>query len=178
MSAGCSPRPASTCRSTQLSAKFIRPPSNQRGHGTPRETSRTRVYGRLKRRPRSFTTASQYQSGSAILRRCSSSRELTPRARRKRARRVRSAYSRVGRQTISPLPVSVIPSSREGSVLGGGLLGQRGGECQDQRGVGERDQLAMPRRERIVAGDRIPPALDQRVEADHQDDQKQRRLRD
>src|SRR5438128_1699284 len=178
MSAGCSPRPASTCRSTQLSAKFIRPPSNQRGHWTPRETSRTRVYGRLKRRPRSRTTASQYQSGSATLRRCSSSSELTPRERMKRASRVRSAYSCVGRQTISLVPVSVIRSSREGSVLGGRLLGQRGGECQDQRGVGERDQLALPRRERVVAGDGIPPALDQREEADHQDDEEQRRLRD
>src|SRR5438445_9338639 len=126
MPAGGSPRPASTCRSTQLSAKFIRPPSNQRGHGTPRETSRTRVYGRLKRRPRSRTTASQYQSGSALLRRCNSSSEPTPSERIKRAILVRSAYSRVGRQTIS-LPVSVIRSSREGSVLGGRLLGQRGG---------------------------------------------------
>src|SRR4030095_8283457 len=127
MSAGCAPRPASMCRSTQLSAKFIRPPWNHRGHGNPRETSRTCVYGRVKRSPRSLTTASQYQSGSATLRCWSSSSEPTPSERMKRDSRVRSAYSRVGRQTISLVPVSVIHSSREGSVLGRGLLGQRGG---------------------------------------------------
>src|SRR5262245_10876847 len=92
----------------QLSAKFIKPPSNQRGHGSPRETSRTRVYGRVKRRPRSRTTASQYQSGSATLRRCSSASVPIPRDLMKRASRVLSAYSRVGLQTTSLLPVSVM----------------------------------------------------------------------
>src|SRR5262249_6061855 len=152
----------STCRSTQLSAKFIRPPSNQRGHASPRDTSRTRVYGRVKRSPRSLTTASQYQSGSATLRRWSSSSEATPSERMNRASRVRSAYSRVGRQTRSLVPDSVSRSSREGSVLGGGLLGQRGGQRDDQPGVDQRDQLALARRKRIVARCGIAPALDER----------------
>src|SRR5882724_11840365 len=108
MIAGCSPRPASRWRSTQLSAKLIRPPSNQRGHWRPREASRTRVYGRVNRRPRSRTTASQYQSGSATLRRCSSASVPIPRDLMKRAIREPSAYSRVGRQTISLVGVSVM----------------------------------------------------------------------
>src|SRR5580765_190498 len=186
MSAAWSPRPLSIWRSTQLSAKFIRPPSNQRGHWTPRETSRTRVYGRLNRRPRSRTTASQYQSGSAMLRRCSSSSDPTPSERMNLARRVRSAYSRAGRQTISSLPVSVIRSSREGSVPGRELLGQRGGpfgspdgqgrdEPEHQGRVRERDQRALAWRQRVVLGSGIPPALHDRPEADDQDEEENRR---
>src|SRR5438270_641722 len=64
MIAAWSPRPASMFRSTQLSVKFSSPSGNQRGHCTPREESRTRVYGRVNRTPRSRTTASQYHSGS------------------------------------------------------------------------------------------------------------------
>ena len=40
-----------------------------------------------------------------------------PSERMKRAMREPSAYSRVGRQTISSLPVSVMGFSREGSLL-------------------------------------------------------------
>src|SRR5438093_764599 len=186
MSAGCAPRARSMWRSTPVAAKFIRPPSNQRGRCTPPEMSRTRVYGRLKRRPRSRTTWSQYQSGSATLRRCSSSSELTPSERMKRASRVRSAYAGVGRQTISLLPVSVIRSSREGSVLGRGLLGQRARafccphrqgrhERQDQCRIRERDQPALARGERIVPGRRATPALHRRPETDDPGDEEDRR---
>ena len=37
----CSPRPASTCRSMQLKARFSRPPGNQRVHSMPARSSST-----------------------------------------------------------------------------------------------------------------------------------------
>ena len=100
MMAGLAPRPASTWRSTQLSAKFRRPPGNHVGHSMPRESSSTRVYGALQRTPRSFTTASQYHSRSATDRRCSSSSVAIPWAFMKRAMREPSVCSFVGRQTM------------------------------------------------------------------------------
>ena len=103
-------------RSTQLSVKFSSPSGNQRGHCAPREESSTRVYGRVNRTPRSRTTASQYHSGSATERRCSSPSESIFCARMKRAMRERSANSRVGLQTISLLPLSVMGSLPTGGV--------------------------------------------------------------
>src|SRR2546426_3459228 len=116
MIAGLSPRPASTFLSTQLSAKFRSPPGNQRGHWIPRALSSTRSYGRVQRTPRSRTTASQYYSGSTMLRRWSSSSEPIWWARMKRPMRERSTYSFVGRQTISRLPASVMGSLPTGGV--------------------------------------------------------------
>src|SRR2546425_1139001 len=116
MIAGLSPRPASTFLSTQLSAKFRSPPGNQRGHWIPRALSSTRSYGRVQRTPRSRTTASQYHSGSTMLRRWSSSSEPIWWARMKRPMRERSTYSFVGRQTISRLPASVMGSLPTGGV--------------------------------------------------------------
>ena len=53
MTAGLSPRPAAMWRSTQLSARFSRPPSNQRGHCDALESSSTRRYGVNQWKPRS-----------------------------------------------------------------------------------------------------------------------------
>src|SRR5947207_10821087 len=109
MIAGLSPRPASRFLSTQLSVKFRSPPGNHRGHSIPRAASSTRVYGFVQRTPRSRTTASQYHSGSSLLRRCSASSEPIWWARMNRPMRERSTYSLVGRQTISLRTSSLIP---------------------------------------------------------------------
>ena len=68
------------------------------------------MYGTVQRTPRSRTTASQYHSGSATERRCSSASEATPWAFMKRAMRERSRCSGVGRQTISLVSMVMDPS--------------------------------------------------------------------
>ena len=77
------------------------------GQATPREPSSTRVYGVVHRTPRSRTTASQYHSGSAMDRRCSSSSVAMPWARMKRPMRERSMTSGVGRQTMPSVSVVI-----------------------------------------------------------------------
>src|SRR3989475_4762025 len=116
MIAGLSPRPASTFLSTQLSAKFRRPPGNRGGHWIRRAVSATGSYGRVQRTPRSRRRASQSHSGSTMLRRWGSSSEPIWWARMKRPMRERSTYSFVGRQTISCLPASVMGSLPTGGV--------------------------------------------------------------
>src|SRR6267142_603227 len=127
MMAGLAPRPASTWRSTQLSVKFRRPPGNHVGHSMPRASSSTRVYGVVHRTPRSFTTASQYHSRSAIERRCSSSSVAMPCAFMNRAMRDFSRCSLLGRQTMlsvlmapysKPRPASPRPRRRRALRLG------------------------------------------------------------
>src|SRR5713101_2484023 len=121
MMAGCSPRPSATWRSTQLSDRFMRPPSNQRGKAIPREVSRTRAYGLIHRKPRSLDTASQYHSASSTLRRWSASSEATPCARMNLVRRARSMTSGVGRQMISLSDISALASPLIHSALTSGL---------------------------------------------------------
>jgi hypothetical protein len=57
-SASSSPRPASTCRSTQLAVALNPAPGNHCANGTPREVSTTLVHATSQRRPSRRTSRS------------------------------------------------------------------------------------------------------------------------